>query len=87
MSVKTKSLNAISFVAGFATCALVGAAVLASPQWQGTDQETGPAQAVQVAKYQPGVGEGAVQERRARNGAMGQMAAPNEMMQACPRCR
>jgi hypothetical protein len=87
MSVKTKSLNAISFVAGFATCALVGAAVLAGPQWQGADQEAVTVQSVQVAKYQPGVGEVVVQERRARNDAMGQMVAPDEMMQACPRCR
>lgn len=87
MFVKMNSLNAVSFVAGFATCALVGAAVLASPQWQETNSFLSSTQVAQLAKYQPGLGEGSVQVRRARNDAMGQTATPAEMLQACPRCR
>ena len=71
MSMKIRSLNAVSFVAGFATCALVGAAVLQA----------------QVAKYQPGTGEGGAQVRRARNEALGQGTGGAELVQPCPRCR
>ena len=87
MSMKLNSLNAISFVAGFATCALGGAAVLASPRWQEPEQVAAATQVAQLAKFQPGGGEGSVQVRRARNDAMGQTGTPAEMLQACPRCR
>lgn len=87
MSMKIRSLNAVSFVAGFATCALVGAAVLASPQWQAAEPAAAAVLQAQVAKYQPGTGEGGAQVRRARNEALGQGTGGAELVQPCPRCR
>ncbi len=87
MSAQINSLNAVSFVAGFAACGLLAAAVMASPQRGTTAQMAAVAPVAQVAKYQPVTGEGVAQVRRARNETMGQSAAPAELMESCPRCR
>jgi hypothetical protein len=87
MSMKINSLNTVSFIAGFATCALVAAAVVANPRWTTTESAPTMTPVAQLAKYQPGTGEGAAQVRRARNEAMGRAAAESELVEACPRCR
>ena len=51
MSAQINSFNAVSFVAGFAACGLLAAAVMASPQRGTTAQMAAVAPVAQVAKF------------------------------------